>query len=71
MMEKIWRGFGENTHRLEKNAKMLEKINTIIGLVRVLKFGLKSSLSFDCCQTAESLSVFTETITKPKPVVPF
>ena len=30
-MEKIWGGVGENTHRLEKNAKMLEKINTIIG----------------------------------------
>ena len=29
-MEKIWGGVGENTHRLEKNAKMLEKINTII-----------------------------------------
>ena len=29
-MEKIWGGFGENTHGLEKNAKMLEKINTII-----------------------------------------
>ena len=29
-MEKIWGGVGENTHMLEKNAKMLEKINTII-----------------------------------------
>ena len=29
-MEKNRGGFGENTHELEKNAKMLEKINTII-----------------------------------------
>ena len=31
-MEKNGGGFGENTHELEKNAKMLEKINTIILL---------------------------------------
>ena len=29
-MEKNGGGVGENTHELEKNAKMLEKINTII-----------------------------------------
>ena len=29
-MEKNRGGAGENTHELEKNAKMLEKINTII-----------------------------------------
>ena len=26
-----WGEVGENTHELEKNAKMLDKINTIIG----------------------------------------
>ena len=34
-LDKIWGGFGENTHRLEKNAKMLEKINTIICIKRL------------------------------------
>ena len=30
-MKKNGGGFGENAHELEKNAKMLEKINTIIN----------------------------------------
>ena len=41
-MEKNGGGVGENTHELEKNAKMLEKINTIIVKIttRPLRFKL-------------------------------
>ena len=35
-MEKNGGGFGENMHELEKNAKMLEKINTIIETIAEL-----------------------------------
>ena len=31
----IWGGVGDNTHELEKNAKILEKINTIIEQCRL------------------------------------
>ena len=36
-LEKNGWGVGENTHELEKNAKMLEKINTIIKIQHLLK----------------------------------
>ena len=54
-MEKNRGGFGENTHELEKNAKMLEKINTIMRF-RPRPFGYASAAGMSPATAAVALA---------------
>ena len=55
-MEKNGGGVGENTHDLEKNAKMLEKINTIIQ-ISSLQGKVYRELQNKClCQSTDTVT---------------